>query len=110
MSIQGVQGGPDQIADGVDPSILGTVIKGQSGNSVQSLQELFSATGLVVPQQADAAGRMVLSDTDKLTAILVEMRIQTYYLSCLAAGVIANDDPDVLRADTDVSGLVNALS
>lgn len=111
MGIQGVQAGPDQIADGNDPSILATVVKGATGNLVESFQEgIDTQTGAIRPVAVDPGGKQVLSDTDKLTLMLVEMRIQTQYLAAIAGGLVMTDEPDTLRADADVSGLLTTLS
>lgn len=111
MGIQGVQAGPDQIADGSDPSVLATVVKGVTGNLVESFQEgLDTQTGVIRPVAVDPSGKQVWSDTDKLTAILVEMRIHTMYLAAIAGGYTMTDDPDALRADADASGLLTTLS
>ena len=107
----GVQAGPDQIADGQNPTLLETVVPGVAGNAALNYnQGLDQQTGAIRPQAADPSGRTVLSDTDKLTLLLIEARIQTYFLSCIAAGIVATDDPDALRLDADQTGLLTALS
>lgn len=108
----GVQAGPDQIADGKDPSVLVSVVPAADGSNAQ---ETFgfgidSQTGAKRASVVDAAGRAVISDTDKLTLILLEMRLQTFYLAEIAAGRIVADDPEVLRSDFDATGLLTSLS
>ncbi len=119
MADSGVQGGSGaSIVDGQNPSIATTVTPSAESpdgktSSLQTLNEnLDVQTGFVRPQAADSGGRLMLSDTDKLTLMLIEARIHSYYLWSIASGVTvgAADDPDSLRADYDVTGLQNQLS
>ena len=107
MSINGIAAGPDQIADGEDPSLLAKV---DSNKRLHVNAQTVNQDGVNRSILVDSTGRTVISDSDKLTAILIEMRIQTQLLAALVAGQIANDDPDDLRRDADVTGLAQTLS
>lgn len=107
MSILGIAAGPDQIADGKDPSRLAEV--DQYGN-LSEISKGLGPAGFHKVLRTDAGGKLILSDTELLKAILIEMRIQTQFLAAIAAGQIANDDPDTLRLDADASGFLQTLS
>ncbi len=111
MSVIGIAANGDQIVDGIDSSIKETVTPGTAGNAAQNYNQAFDQqTGRVEPQASFAGGRMVLSDTDKWTLILAEMRLQTFLLMEIAAGRLVGDELDALRADTADPALLNTLS
>ena len=117
MGVFGVQAGPGvSIVDADDPDIGATVTApeqspGGDTSAVATLQEsLDTQTGRVRPQAADSGGRITLSDTDKLTLILAEMRLQTFYLAEIAGGRAVGDELDDLRAAFADPDLLNTLS
>lgn len=107
MAIHGIAAGPDNIADGEDPSLLATV--DDQGN-LHVTPQTVDQNGSVRSIAIDAAGRIITSDSDKLTAILIELRVLNQNLAALVAGQVATDDLDVLRLDAAASGLANTLS
>ena len=107
MSIQGIAAGADQIADGEDPSILATV---DENGDLHVTSNTVTQDGVSRSIATDSMGRAISSDSDKLTAILIEMRIQTEFLRAIAAGQISIDDPDMLRLEADATGLARTLS
>ena len=117
MGTFGVQSGPGVlVVDEDDPDVSAAVTppsQSQDGKSsaVATYQESLDVqTGFVRPQAADSGGRMVLSDTDKWTLMLAEMRLQTFYLAEIAAGRVVGDELDDLRASFAAPDLLNTLS
>ena|SRR3990167_122323 len=107
MSIRGLVDGPDQIADGEVPTQLAAV--DTDGNLLVKAgvdSQSRTAKAIVV----DPAGRLIISDSDKLTAMLIELRTLNQLVAMMAAGRIVTDDPEDFRLDADLSGLGNALS
>lgn len=93
MSTQGVQQGPDQIADGVNPSLLASV---DASGAVEALQDAITPSGREVAVHATEGGDTVLGSDWLFGMLLVELRLMNYLL---AIGHNVTEDLDLLRAD-----------
>lgn len=107
MGVLGIAAGPDQIADGDDPSLLAAV---DADGNLRAKQFGQDAAGGQREQRLDGGGRVTLGSAEVFVALLIEMRIQTQYLAAIASGQTLTDDPETLRQDADVAGLLATLS
>ena len=74
MSVRGIAAGPDQIADGIDPTLLAEV------NADKALRVQGGSTdpaGTIQNVRVDSDGRMVMSSADMIRELLIEMRLLT---------------------------------
>ncbi len=117
MGVFGVQAGPGvTVVDPANPDNAADVTPpaqsqdGKTSGLVTVAGGFDQQTGVYRPQAENAGGRLVLSDTDKWTLILVEMRLQSLLLAEIAAGRTVADDLDVLRSSLADPDLVNTLS
>ena len=90
----GIAAGPGQLADKDKPTQLAAVdetgaVKVQGGSTDQS--------GVVRQLRTDAAGRLVISDTEVLRELLIEMRL----LTAIMAEANFVTDLELRRADID---------
>jgi len=95
-SIRGIAAGPGTISDGHDPTKLVTV--DDDGNLSVDGKALNTATGETSRIALDAGGRLILSDTDTFSAVLVELRTLTALIAAIGSGQpVASDDHEALR-------------
>lgn len=107
MGVLGIANGPDQIADRTDPSLSAAV---DADGNLRARQIGQDPAGTQREQILDAGGAVVSASHAVLLAQLVEMMIANTYLYALASGQIVTDDPETLRRDADVTGLVANVS
>ena len=96
MAIHGIAAGPDTIADGVDPTRLVTV--DEDGNLSVAGKALNIDNGGNVAIAVDSAGRLVLSESENIQGILVELRTLTALIAAIGSGqIVGADDHETLR-------------
>jgi len=89
--IQGIAaGGPVAIADGVDPTKIVTV--DADGNLSVNGHALNVDTGQTSAIAVDAGGRLILSDTDNIKGMLVELRTLTALIAAIGSGQLVEAD------------------
>jgi len=94
MTVIGIAAGPEQIADGTDPTIIAEVTE---DNALKVSGGFTDSSGTVQPPRVDAEGRLVLSSADVIRELLIEMRL----LNEMFAEVHFVHDLDLRRADID---------
>lgn len=108
-SATGIAGSPIQIGDGVDPTIKAQVY---SDNALKTRPGGIDQSGAAVQTgvRTGPDGSTQLSIDIVLTAILIEMRIQTKLLSAISQGLLDKDDPDLDRRDADINHLFDSYN
>ena len=96
MTVIGIAAGPDQIADGTDPTIIAEVTEDKA---LKVSGGFTDSSGTVQPPRVDAEGRLVLSSAEMIRELLIEMRLLT---SIMADAHFVNEkDLAFRRADID---------
>lgn len=98
MSVLGIAAGPDQIADGTDPSVLATV---DSDGNLQEVSKGIDQAGQTRTSRLGPGGEQEIGSQAVLLAILVELRTITSLLTAIGSGQVVMDDPDQYREDAD---------
>ena len=92
MSVIGIAEGPEQIADGTDPSQLAEV---DADGNLSVLSKGVDENGTARAIAVDPSGRLTLSVSEILMAILVELKT----LNMLHASTLSDSDPQSIREE-----------